>query len=66
MCRRSRQGETTCLYEIATEWKPDVEMKISAIAWDPTRKTLWGASPGAGLLVAKEPGPDRTKGVLLS
>jgi len=66
VCRQTRSGDTTCIYEIATEWKPDVEMKISAIAWDPTRRTLWGASPGAGWFLAKEPGPGRSKGLLLS
>jgi hypothetical protein len=66
VCRRTRKGDTTCLFEVETEWRPDVAMEISAIAWDASRRTLWGASPGAGLLVAKEPGAKGTKGLLVN
>jgi hypothetical protein len=66
VARRTRQGETTLIFELETAWTPDAAMEISAIAWDASRRTLWGASPGAGLLMAKQPGAGGAKGLILN
>lgn len=52
--RTTRQGETTCLAEIETAWSPDATLTLDAIAWDASRRALWGASPQLGLLVLRE------------
>lgn len=64
--RLTRQGIATRITEIAGEWAPGFELTITALAWDASRRTLWGASPQVGWIMAKEPVAKGKKGLLVS
>jgi hypothetical protein len=64
--RRTRRGDVTRIVEIESEWAPDAELTITALAWDESRRTLWGASPQVGWILAKEPVAKGQKGLLVN
>lgn len=52
--RFTRQGDVTRIAEIEAGGE-EAEPTITAVAWDAPRRTLWAASPEAGLLACTEP-----------
>jgi hypothetical protein len=56
--RETRDGTTARIADIEAEgvgpWQ-ERSLLITALAWDASRRTLWGASPQAGLIRSREP-----------
>jgi hypothetical protein len=53
--RVTRQGEATLIAEIEAKGQEGPSPTITALAWDGSRRTLWGASPGVGVISSSEP-----------
>ncbi len=53
--RETRDGRITRVADIEAEGGDDAQVNILSLAWDPSRRVLWGASPECGLLQSREP-----------